>query len=106
MNECFEHAVGLHGDKHMLGTRDILSEEQEVQPDGKVFLKWSLGKYRWKSYAQVKDDAVNFGRGLRYLGLNPSERICIFSETKAEWLISAIGCFQQNFPMVFSPYAF
>lgn len=100
MDACFDHAVRLHGNKHMVGTRDILSEEEEVQRDGKVFLKWDMGKYRWMSYVQVDEASTHFGKGLRSLGLNPRERICIFAETKAEWLISSIGCFKQNFPLV------
>ena len=28
------------------------------------------------------------------------ERICIFAETKADWLVCALGCFKQTFPLV------
>jgi long-subunit acyl-CoA synthetase (AMP-forming) len=28
------------------------------------------------------------------------ENVCIFAETKAEWLMCAIGCFKQTFPLV------
>lgn len=38
--------------------------------------------------------------GLRVTGLNPMERICIFAETKADWLVCALGCFKQTFPLV------
>ena len=39
----------------MLGTRTVLREEDEQQPDGKVFKKWEMGEYRWKSFAQVDE---------------------------------------------------
>ena len=44
--------------------------------------------------------STHFGRGLRELGLQPKSNVCIFAETKAEWLACALGCFKQNFPLV------
>ena len=40
-------------DKKLLGTRDILGEEDEVQPNGKMFKKLELGDYRWLTYEEV-----------------------------------------------------
>ena len=100
MDKCFEYAVNLHSHNQMVGTREILGEEDEKQLDGKIFKKWNMGQYKWKSYVEVHRMATHFGRGLRELGLNPRERICIFSDTREEWMISALGCFQQTFPIV------
>ena len=49
---------------------------------------------------QIDEMANNFGKGLRVTGLNPMDRICIFAETKADWLVCALGCFKQTFPLV------
>ncbi len=38
---------------YIVDTRKVLSEEEEVQPNGKVFQKWDMGDYSWKSYAEV-----------------------------------------------------
>ncbi len=65
-----------------------------------VFKKWVMGEYKWKSYVQVDEISTHFGRGLRELGLNPKENVCIFAETKEEWLMCALGCFKQTFPLV------
>ena len=46
MEECFAYAVGLHSHKRMVGPRQILSESEEVQDNGKVFVKWEMGDYR------------------------------------------------------------
>ena len=100
MDKCFEFAVNQHSYKPMVGTREILSEENEKQPDGKNFKKWNMGNYCWKSYITVDAMAINFGRGLRELGLNPRNKICIFADTKEEWMIGVLGCFKQNFPVV------
>ena len=101
MDKCFDYAVKLHSNRPMVGTRDVLKEEDEVQPDGKVLQKWEMGEeYHWKSYIEVQEMSKNFGKGLRVLGLEPKGNICIFAETKAEWLVCALGSFMQNFPLV------
>ena len=54
MDECFNFAVKLHSHKRMVGTRKVNSEEDEMQPNGKMFQKWDMGDYSWKSYAEVR----------------------------------------------------
>ena len=54
MDECFNFAVNQHSHKRMVGTRQVFSEEDEIQPNGKVFKKWVMGSYKWKTYLQVK----------------------------------------------------
>lgn len=81
--------------KRCLGTRDILAEEDEIQPDGKTFKKLRMGEYKWRTYDEVDAEAVNFGRGMRELGMKPRERVVIFGETRAEWMIAAQGLFKQ-----------
>ena len=100
MEECFAFAVNLHSHKRMVGTRQVLSETEEVQDNGKVFTKWEMGDYKWKTYLEIDEMSTNFGRGLRELGLQPKSNVCIFADTKAEWLVCALGCFKQNFPLV------
>ena len=45
-------------------------------------------------------EAENFGRGLIELGLKVRQNVALFSETRAEWLISANGCMKQSMPVV------
>ena len=47
MEECFAFAVNEHSHKRMVGTRQILSESGEKQDNGKVFVKWEMGDYRY-----------------------------------------------------------
>lgn len=93
-------AAKLHTNENCLGTRKILSEEDEVQPNGRVFKKYTMGDYEWQSFADVERYAEYFGRGLRELGHQERQNVVIFAETRAEWMISAHGCFRQNFPVV------
>ncbi|OBS82842.1 hypothetical protein A6R68_23175 [Neotoma lepida] len=106
LDKLFDHAVDKFGKKDSLGTREILSEENEMQPNGKVFKKWKmshfeqliLGNYKWINYLEVNRRVNNFGSGLTALGLKPKNTIAIFCETRAEWMIAAQTCFKYNFP--------
>lgn len=100
LEKMFLYVAKVHTTKRCLGTRVILSEEDEVQPNGRVFKKYNMGEYKWKSFIEVERIAASFGRGLRELGCKPKQNIVIFAETRAEWMISAHGCFKQNMPIV------
>ncbi len=39
LDKLFDYAVQRFGEQHCLGTREILSEENEIQPTGKIFKK-------------------------------------------------------------------
>lgn len=90
----------LHSDKKCLGTRQILAKEDEVQPNGRIFSKYKMGDYKWKSYAEVERLASSFSRGLVESGLTVRKNIVIFAETRAEWMIAAHACFKQNLTVV------
>ncbi|XP_068107229.1 long-chain-fatty-acid--CoA ligase 4 isoform X2 [Hyperolius riggenbachi] len=100
LDKLFEHAVAKFGKRDCLGTRELLSEENEQQPNGKVFKKLILGDYKWLNYEDLNARVSHFGSGLASLGLKPRSTIAIFCETRAEWMISAQACFRYNFPLV------
>ncbi|XP_075057950.1 fatty acid CoA ligase Acsl3 isoform X2 [Mixophyes fleayi] len=100
LDKVFKHATDLFKKKGCLGTREVLSEEDEIQPNGKVFKKVILGKYNWMSYEEAYMSASQFGSGLAALGQKPRSNIAIFCETRAEWIISAQACFMYNIPLV------
>ncbi|XP_042732311.1 long-chain-fatty-acid--CoA ligase 4 isoform X2 [Lagopus leucura] len=100
LDKLFDHALAKFGKKDCLGTREILSEENEMQPNGKVFKKLILGTYRWLSYEEVNQKVNRLGSGLIALGLTPKSTVVIFCETRAEWMIAALTCFKYNFPLV------
>jgi len=100
MAKCFKFGLDKHTHKSCLGTRELLDEQDETQPNGKVFKKWKLGDYRWNSYVDVDIQSTNFGKGLRELGQLYKQNICIFADTKTEWMVAAQACFKQTFPVV------
>ena len=46
MAEVWSWAVERYGARRFLGTRDILGEDDEIQPNGRIFSKLILGDYR------------------------------------------------------------
>lgn len=100
MADVWKWSVKKYREKNLLGTRDVLAEEDEVQPNGKMFKKLELGDYRWLTYEEADSMADNFGRGLRVLGMKPNNNVCLYADTRAEWLIAAQASFQQSFPVV------
>jgi len=96
MDKVFTYALKKNGPKKCLGTREVIDEEDEPQPNGRLFKKYILGDYLWKSYDEIDRLCMNLSRGLRELGLEPKARVCVFAETRAEWLIMAIAAFRQN----------
>ncbi|XP_020386507.2 long-chain-fatty-acid--CoA ligase 4 isoform X2 [Rhincodon typus] len=100
LDKLFEVAVKKFQKQNCLGTRELLSEENEVQANGKIFKKLILGEYKWLSYEEVNQRVNCFGSGLSALGLKAKDMIGIFCETRAEWMIVAQACFKYNFPLV------
>ena len=52
------------------------------------------------TYEEADSLADNFGRGLRVLGVAPRDNVCMFADTRAEWMISCQACFKQGLPLV------
>ncbi|BFZ00564.1 hypothetical protein BsWGS_03603 [Bradybaena similaris] len=100
LDDLFSRACSIYPNHPCLGTRDVISEDDEVQPNGKTFKKLVLGAYQWETFAQVDSRITNFGNGLGVLGHKPRSKLVIFAETRAEWMISAQTSFRFNFPVV------
>ncbi|XP_037075139.1 long-chain-fatty-acid--CoA ligase 4-like [Pollicipes pollicipes] len=100
VEKVVRYAVKQHGDKPGFGTRQVLSEENEQQPSGKVFKKFLLGDYKWTSYVEFVQLAECFGRALCERGVPSGGRVVVFAETRSEWLVAAVGAFTQNITVV------
>ncbi|CAH2067686.1 unnamed protein product, partial [Iphiclides podalirius] len=83
-----------------LGTRTVLGEWDEPQANGRVFKKFKMGDYVWRSFVDVEEEARQFASGLRELGCAPRQNVAMFAETRAEWMLAAHGCFKQSIPVV------
>eukprot|EP00249_Psilotum_nudum_P022169 c28401_g1_i4 orf=467-2566(+) len=96
----FEQACQQHPSRPLLGTREVISKEVEINKDGRPFEKVTLGRYVWTTYLKAFERACNFASGLVALGHQKGEMCAIFAETRAEWIIALQGCFRQNISVV------
>lgn len=100
LEKMFKYVAKMHTTKRCLGTRQILSEEDELQPNGRVFKKFKMGEYKWRSFLETEQQASAFGKGMRELGVQPQERVVLFAESRAEWMVAAHGLFKQSCTIV------
>ncbi|XP_052758691.1 long-chain-fatty-acid--CoA ligase 4 isoform X3 [Galleria mellonella] len=100
MESMLRAAAQRWGSRRCLGTRTVLSEEDEPQPNGRLFKKFKMGDYVWRTYTEVEAEARQFASGLRALGCAPRANIAMFAETRAEWMLAAHGCFKLSIPVV------
>jgi len=100
MAEVWDWSVKRYGGRRIMGTREVLGEEDEIQSNGKIFTKLDLGDYRWLSYDEVDNLVDSFGRGLRSLGQKPGDKLCLFADTRMEWMVSAQASFRQSLSVV------
>jgi long-chain acyl-CoA synthetase len=84
----FEQACRQYKDNKFLGTRGVVKTETETSPDGRSFEKVTYGKYSWLTYGEALPRVENLSSGLVALGHKKGERVAIFAETRAEWLLS------------------
>lgn len=100
MDKIFDYVCKTYGKSDALGTREIIAEEDEMQSNGKVFKKFVLGKYNWRTFEDFNDEATIMSQGLRHLGIGPQDRVAILAETRAEWILTAYACFKNSITIV------
>ncbi|KAK7273458.1 hypothetical protein RIF29_14508 [Crotalaria pallida] len=100
MAHLFEQSCKKFTHNRFLGKRRLIEKEFVTASDGRKFEKVHLGDYEWETYGEVFARVSNFASGLINLGHNIDNRVAIFSDTRAEWLIALQGCFRQNITVV------
>ena len=88
----------MHDGLTCMGTRQVVNVSQERQPDGRTFQKLVLGHYDWKNYEEIDDMVSSVTRALSVIGVKKGQHVVIYSETRMEWLVSAIACFKSGLP--------
>jgi len=69
------------------GYRKVFNEEEEKQPNGKVFRKLIMDdQYTWISYEQADKEIEDLAAGLWSLGVKSGDRVVIIAETRLEWM--------------------
>ncbi|KAI9011204.1 hypothetical protein BC832DRAFT_529632 [Gaertneriomyces semiglobifer] len=105
--ELLQHSERVNGSKRSMGTRPIVrtvTEEKEVTKmvDGEKVTetkKWNfyeLGPYEWMTFSEVRRCVLDFGSGLRNIGMNPGDKITIFAATSRDWQLVAHAAWSQS----------
>jgi len=90
--ELLKRSAERFRDNACFGTRPVMLKEMiKDNVSGREFEKLTLGPYEWETYNVVYERVKNFGKGLLKSGLKPGDRIAIFMETCADWMIAAHG---------------
>eukprot|EP00092_Neocalanus_flemingeri_P008227 GFUD01008870.1.p1 GENE.GFUD01008870.1~~GFUD01008870.1.p1 ORF type:complete len:716 (+),score=173.62 GFUD01008870.1:63-2210(+) len=100
MDRLFNFSRKKFGSKTCLGTREVLGETEEKQPDGKVFTKLQLGDYTWLTYLELNTKADHLGKGMREIGVKPRDKIVLYANTSAAWMTSAVAAFKHSLAVV------
>lgn len=100
LEKMFTYVAKIHTTKRCVGTRQIFGEEDEMQSNGRMFKKYRMGDYKWLNFFETEMQSRFFGRGIRELGIEPREKVVLFAETRAEWMIAAHGLFKQSCTIV------
>ena len=59
-----------------------------------------MGEYQFTTYQQTYERIENIGRGLLSIDARKGDRVLIFSETRAEWLLTALAAFRHGLTVV------
>jgi hypothetical protein len=84
----FEQACHQYAGNKCLGTRKLIKKENVSGGDGRQFEKVTLGEYVWLNYGEALPRVVNLSSGLVALGHKKGDRVAIFAETQADWLLA------------------
>ena len=88
-------------DRPAMGAREIITMEDQKQPDGKTLKKQIMkNEYSWITYREMLDKIDHLANGFLHLGLKSNDNVVIFSETRAEWMMCAVACFKIKVPVV------
>ncbi len=99
--EEFKKNAHKYSKNKIIGHRETLGVEDELQSDGKILKKKILNDaYEWQNYSTILKNVNSLSNALLSLGLRSNDNIVLFSETRAEWLITAFACFRIKVPVV------
>jgi long-chain acyl-CoA synthetase len=85
--------------QNCLGERKVVKihkEEKVAHGEKKQWTYPEMSEYQWLTYEQFYNRALDFGSGLRALGLEPGDMLGFFEETRLDWVTAYFGCVVHN----------
>lgn len=95
LSDVIRYSAQKYQQNKCLGTRQIILR-QHVETQGKTVEKLELGEYEWLSHKRVYETSQAVGFALKDLGFKHGDRVALFAETRAEWLMAAAGSLQHR----------
>ncbi|KAJ6223379.1 hypothetical protein RDWZM_001924 [Blomia tropicalis] len=87
IGDALDEAIRQHGpETTCIGYRDVICTET-AQVDGKEINRYKLTDYKWLTFGDLYDYINRFGHGLNRIGVQKGDKVMIFAETSARWLI-------------------
>lgn len=97
MDSWFRYVVSKYNSQPCLGTRERFAEIEEKQISGKIMKKFVLDhEYKFKSYIEVEQKVASLMKGFQSSGIKPRDLVPIFSETREEWLMTALALWRMD----------
>ena len=100
MVEVMRQTTSQFASRKCLGVRQLISEEDELQPNGRVFKKSTFGEYEWNTYEQMEQNIQILAAGLQRLGLSKGDKVAFYMETRQEWLTMAHAAWRAGLTIV------
>ncbi|KAL8755644.1 MAG: hypothetical protein Q9184_004737 [Pyrenodesmia sp. 2 TL-2023] len=109
--DILRHSAKKYGHAKALGSRKLVRTHEEIKKVKKtvagkeeiVDKKWTyfeMSEYRFMSFLEYEQMALQCGAGLRKVGMNNDDRLHIFAATTPYWLAMAHGAATQSMPIV------
>ena len=100
IGEALDQALLHNGSEALcIGYRELITSKHTVV-DGKPILKCALTEYKWLNFGQFYERISRFGHGLHKLNIAKGDKVMIFAETCANWLICGLGIIKNGSVLV------
>ncbi|CEF64167.1 AMP-dependent synthetase/ligase domain-containing protein [Strongyloides ratti] len=98
LKELLQYVHQNYGTKDSLGEREITELYSHFDNVETQLVK--LGEYKFITYNQLTENLESIKNYLHKIGIKKGDTICIYAETRVEWLTMALACFSQGYVVV------
>ncbi|CAL4082400.1 unnamed protein product, partial [Meganyctiphanes norvegica] len=92
--EIFLYNSVVYEKNNCMGTRQLLVRKKRENNDVSME-KLGLGELIYQTYKDVQESIVCTGQGVRQMGVQPGDKVVIFSESRPEWITAVMGCIRE-----------
>lgn len=95
IGQHFAQVFNDYAKKRCYGYREVLGQEDEVQPNGKVFKKLILSDtYNWVTFEEAGRQIEDLAGGLWSSGIRPGDKVVLWADSRHEWMLLAQAVFR------------